>query len=159
VLDVASGRGRHARLFLRRGHRVVAVDRDTSGLAHLIGHPDLEVIEADLEDGRSFPFAGRTFDGVVVTNYLYRPILADLVAAVALDGILIYETYARGHERFGRPTNPEFLLEPGELLQTVRGRLEVIAYEDATVDEPRPARLQRICARRTRGEREPESSG
>ncbi len=132
----------------------MAVDRDVSRLAHLVGHPVLEIVEVDLEDGRPFPFAGRTFDGIVVTNYLFRPILADLVAAVAPGGILIYETFARGHERLGHPTNPDFLLEPGELLQAVRGRLEVIAYEDVTVHEPSPALLQRICARRTRDERE-----
>jgi SAM-dependent methyltransferase len=149
VLDVACGSGRHTRFFIRRGHPVVAVDRDVAGLADLLGHRGLEVLEADLEDGRPFPLSGRHFQGVVVTNYLHRPLLGDLVTAVGPGGVLIYETYARGHERFGSPTNPDFLLDPGELLETVRGRLEVIAYENATVTEPRPALVQRICARRT----------
>jgi hypothetical protein len=125
---------------------VLAVDKDTSGLSHLMGHPGLEIMEADLEDGRPFPLAGRLFEGVVVTNYLYRPLLPDLVVAVAPGGALIYETYAKGHERFGPPTNPDFLLEPGELLEAVRGRLDVIAYEQASLREPRPAVVQRICA-------------
>jgi SAM-dependent methyltransferase len=144
VLDLACGGGRHTRYLLERGHRVVAVDRDVSGVADLAGADEVEVVEVDLEDGRPFPLAGRRFAGVVVTNYLHRPLLADLVAAVARGGVLIYETYARGQERLGRPTNPDFLLRRGELLDAVRGELTVVAYEDLTDD--RPARVQRICA-------------
>jgi SAM-dependent methyltransferase len=146
VLDVACGRGRHTRYLLERGHRVVAVDRDLTGVADLRGRSDVELIEADLEDGRPFPLAGRRFAAVVVTNYLHRPLLPDLVAAVGRGGVLVYETYAQGQERYGRPRNPDFLLRPGELLDAVRGQLTVVAYEDL-VDE-RPARAQRICARR-----------
>ncbi|MFQ6016934.1 MAG: class I SAM-dependent methyltransferase [Kiloniellaceae bacterium] len=146
VLDLACGGGRHSRLFLARGHPVTAVDIDLSGIADLAGHPRLETLEVDLEDGRAFPLAGRRFAGVVVTNYLYRPLVADLVAAVAPGGVLIYETFARGNERFGKPRNPAHLLDPGELLDAVRGRLRVLAYEDLTVDRPRPAAVQRICA-------------
>src|SRR4029450_9461103 len=94
------------------------------------GTPGLEVVQADLEDGSPFPLAGCRFDGVVVTSYLYRPLFPDLVAAVAPDGGLIYQTFARGQERFGQPTNPDFLLAPGELLEAVRGHLRVVAYED-----------------------------
>jgi SAM-dependent methyltransferase len=147
VLDLACGAGRHTRLFLERGHPVLAVDRDLSGIEDLRPHSRLETLEADLEDGRRFPLLGRTFAGVVVTNYLYRPILPDLVSAVAPGGVLIYETFARGQERFGRPHQPEFLLEPGELLEAVRSRLRVLAYEDLVVEEPAPAARQRICAR------------
>jgi SAM-dependent methyltransferase len=146
VLDLACGAGRHTRLFLERGHPVLAVDRDLSGIDDLGRHPQLETLEVDLEDGRPFPLRGRSFAGVIVTNYLHRPILTDLVSAVAPDGVLIYETFARGQERFGRPRNPEFLLEPGELLEAVRGRLRVLAYEDLVVEEPAPAARQRICA-------------
>ncbi len=151
VLDLACGCGRHSRLFLAAGHPVTAIDRDTSGLADLAGQDGLEAIAADLEDGRPFPLAGRRFAGVVVTNYLHRPLLPALVDAVAPGGLLIYETFARGNERFGRPSNPDFLLEPGELLEALRGRLRVLAYEDLVVEEPKPAAVQRICARRETG--------
>jgi len=146
VLDVAAGAGRHTRFFRARGHPVTAVDRDTSGLADLRADAGVEIVEFDLEAGAPFPFRGRPFDAVVVTNYLHRPILPDLVAAVAGGGVLLYETFARGHERFGRPRRPEFLLEPGELLDAVHGGLRVIAYEDLILDEPEPRAVQRIAA-------------
>ena len=148
VLDLACGTGRHARLFLARGCRVTALDHDIAGLADLAGHPNLETLAADLEDGRPFPLPGRQFDAVVVTNYLYRPLLPTLVDAVAPGGLLLYETFAEGNERYGRPRNPDFLLKPGELLEVVCGRLGVLAYENLVVDDPRPAAVQRICARR-----------
>ena len=146
LLDVACGTGRHTRLFLERGHRIVAIDRDLSGVSDLTGHPGLETLEADLENGSPFPFAGRHFAGVVVTNFLYRPLMPDLVAAVETDGLFIYETFASGNERFGRPKNPDFLLRSGELLEAVRGRLRVVAYEDLVIAEPGRAAGQRICA-------------
>lgn len=145
VLDVAAGPGRHTRFFLDRGHPVTAVDRDASGLADLEDDPAIEVVEFDLEAGAAWPFAGRQFEAVVVTNYLHRPILADLVAAIAPGGVLLYETFARGQERFGRPHNPEFLLEPGELLDAARPTLRILAYEDLTLHDPTRA-VQRIAA-------------
>ena len=148
VLDLACGKGRHVRFFLARGFRVTAVDRDISGISDLRGRPDLEIVQADLEDQRPFPLAGRIFDMVVVANYLHRPLLPRLVEAVRPGGLLLYETFAKGNERFGRPANPDYLLEPGELLRVVAGSLRVLAYEDLVVDEPRPAAVQRICARR-----------
>ena len=147
VLDLACGGGRHSRLFLAAGHPVTAVDIAVSGLADVAGQQGLEIVEADLEDGRPFPLAGRRFAGVVVTNYLHRPLLPALVEAVAPGGLLIYETFARGNERFGKPRNPDHLLVPGELLEAARGRLRVLAYEDVLVEEPRPAAVQRIAAR------------
>lgn len=146
VLDLACGAGRHTRLFLERGHRVLAVDRDLRGIGDLAEHDRLEARELNLEDGSPFPFSGRTFDGVVVANYLYRPILADLVDAVAGGGTLLYETFARGNERLGNPTNPDFLLKRGELLDAVRPQLEVVAYEDLEVTEPKPSVVQRVAA-------------
>jgi SAM-dependent methyltransferase len=146
VLDVACGTGRHTRLFLELGHHVVAIDRDLSGLADLAEHPRLETVESDIEGGTSFVLAGRRFAGVVVTNYLHRPLMPALIAAVDGDGVFIYETFAVGHERFGRPNNPDYLLRPGELLDAVRGRLRAVAYEDVVVEEPSPAAKQRICA-------------
>jgi SAM-dependent methyltransferase len=104
------------------------------------------VLGADIEAG-PWPYAGRRFDAIVVTNYLHRPLLPLLVEGLEPGGVLVYETFARGNERFGKPSNPAFLLAPGELLEAVRGRLEVVAYECLAVDEPRPAALQRLCAR------------
>jgi SAM-dependent methyltransferase len=146
VLDIACGTGRHTRLFLELGHRVVAVDRDLSGIADLAEDTRVERVEADLEDETPFGLGGRRFAAVVVTNYLYRPLMPALVAAVEVDGVFIYETFSVGNERLGRPKNPHFLLRPGELLDAVRGHLRVIAYEDLVVDEPSPAAMQRVCA-------------
>ena len=146
VLDLACGGGRHSRFFLERGHPVVALDRDVSGLADLAQGADIEIVPADLEDGSPFPLAGDRFAGVVVANYLHRPLLPALVAAVGEGGVLLYETFARGNERFGKPGNPDFLLKPGELLDAVNDRLHVRAYEDLVVRVPKPAAVQRICA-------------
>lgn len=146
VLDVACGPGRHTRFFLARGHRVVAIDRDLSGVGDLTADPRLEAMETDLEDEAPFVLAGRRFAAVVVANYLHRPLLPALVEAVDDDGVFIYETFSVDNARFGRPKNPDFLLQPGELLEAVRGRLRVIAYEDLVVAEPSPAAIQRVCA-------------
>jgi SAM-dependent methyltransferase len=151
VLDVAAGSGRHARFFLRRGHPVTAVDRDTAGVADVCDDPSFECLEFDLESGAPWPFPGREFEAVVVTNYLHRPILPDIVGAVARGGVLLYETFARGHERFGRPQNPDFLLNPGELLDAVAGRLRVLAYEDLVLTDPDPRAVQRITAQNGNG--------
>ncbi|WP_235830124.1 class I SAM-dependent methyltransferase [Algihabitans albus] len=148
MLDLACGGGRHVRLFLARGHAVTAVDKDLSGLSDLRQATALEMLEIDLEDGRPFPLAGRHFAAVVVTNYLHRPLLPTLVEAVSPGGLLLYETFTAGNERFGRPSNPDFLLEPGELLRIARGRLRVLSYEDLEVTAPKPACIQRIAALR-----------
>ena len=145
VLDIAAGRGRHARLFAARGARVLAVDRDADAMRALRDVAGIETIVADLE-GSAWPFAGQTFAAVVVTNYLHRPLLAPIVAAVADDGVLLYETFAAGNEAFGRPSNPAFLLRDNELLDAVRGQLPVIAFEQGRIDGERPAMIQRIAA-------------
>jgi SAM-dependent methyltransferase len=145
VLDVACGGGRHARYFAARGHPVAAVDRDSAALERLAGVPGVTVLCADLEQG-DWPYPGERFAGIVVTNYLHRPLFAQLLTSLAPAGALIYETFAEGNERFGRPSNPAFLLRSGELLDVVGGRMRVVAYEDLYVDEPRPAMIQRICA-------------
>ena len=143
---MACGRGRHARLLAGLGYRVHAVDRDGEALAALASLPRVDVLQADIEAG-PWPYADRAFDAVVVFNYLFRPLLPVLVGAVQKGGALVYETFALGNERYGRPSNPAFLLRPGELLEAVRGRLRVIAYEDVEVEVPRPAMVQRIFAR------------
>ena len=144
VLDVACGGGRHSRFLARLGFEVRAVDRDASLFRDKPTGVDL--VEADIEAG-PWPYAGRSFAAIVVTNYLHRPLLPTLAASLEPGGVLIYETFAQGNERFGKPSNPAFLLTPGELLEAVRGRLHVVAYEDLVVDQPRPAAVQRLCAR------------
>ena len=145
VLDVAAGRGRHSRWLAARGHAVDAVDSDAEALSALTGCTGVETLCANLENA-PWPYPEGRYAAVVVTNYLHRPLFAHLLAALSPAGVLIYETFALGNERFGRPSNPEFLLRPGELLELVRGRLRVIAYEDVYVEAPKPALVQRICA-------------
>lgn len=147
ILDLACGSGRHLRLLRAMGHPVTGLDRDISPLGDLAHLRDVELIEADLEDGSSFPLAGRRFDCVIVTNYLHRPLLPCLPDLLAPGGLLLYETFAQGNERFGRPRNPDFLLAPGELLGMVR--LQVLGYEHGEVWEPRQAVMQRLAARKT----------
>ena len=129
VLDVACGRGRHARWLHALGHRVTALDRSAEALA-AIGLPAerFEPVLADIEGG-PWPLAGRQFDALVVTNYLWRPLMPTLLASIAPGGVLIYETFAAGNETVGKPSRPDFLLQPGELLQLCRG-LRTVAYED-----------------------------
>lgn len=145
VLDIAAGRGRHAHFFAARGHKVTAVDRDTS---KLVPHPGIESLQADLEDGSPWPLPGRRFGAVVVTNYLHRPLMPALLEALAPGGVLLYETFMVGNERFGKPSRPEFLLRDGELLELVCGRFSVTAYEARLISEPHMAMVQRIAARR-----------
>ncbi|WP_296224863.1 class I SAM-dependent methyltransferase [Ralstonia sp. UBA689] len=144
VLDVACGSGRHARWLAARGLRVTGIDRDAAALAGLAG--SAETIVADIEGGPWPLPAGAIFDAVVVANYLHRPLWPQLLAAVAPGGRLIYETFAIGNETVGKPSNPAFLLMPGELLGAVQGQLRVIGYEDGFVSSPREAYVQRICA-------------
>lgn len=147
VLDIAAGSGRHARWFAQRGHPVVAIDRAEAALAALGNIPGVEPVCADLENGSPWPLADtQRFAAVVVTNYLHRPLLPLLSRLLAPGGVLLYETFARGNETVGKPSNPAFLLAPGELLEAVRGQLTVVAYEDGYQRVPRPAFVQRICA-------------
>ncbi|ENO86912.1 class I SAM-dependent methyltransferase [Thauera linaloolentis] len=145
VLDYACGSGRHARWLAQRGFRVEAVDRDGIALQLLQGLPKVSTREADLEGG-AWPYGGRQFDAVVVTNYLFRPYLAQLLVLLRPGGVLIYETFMLGNERFGKPSNPDFLLRPNELLERLRGEWTVVAFEQGEVHSPRPAAVQRVCA-------------
>jgi SAM-dependent methyltransferase len=154
VLDLACGCGRHARLLAQLGYRVAAVDRDVQALESLVAVTGVEVKVADLEDG-TWPYPGAAFAGIVIANYLHRPLFPFLLGSLEPDGLLIYETFALGNERYGRPSNPQFLLRPGELLSVALGRLRVIAYEDVFLIGPRPALVQRICA--VNGEQLPPS--
>ncbi|WP_233575538.1 class I SAM-dependent methyltransferase [Noviherbaspirillum saxi] len=156
VLDLACGGGRHARFLAGRGYRVLAVDRDPAALER-VAAPLVTPLLADLEGSSdapaNWPFGSGRFTGVVVTNYLHRPLFSHIVASLADEGVLIYETFAQGNEQFGKPSNPAFLLEPGELLSLKNGssthRLRVIAFEDGFIASPRPAMVQRICLVKT----------
>jgi SAM-dependent methyltransferase len=139
VLDVACGGGRHSRFFKDLGFQVVAVDRDPLELE------GIRFVKADLESGAPWPFAGERFGAVVVTNYLHRPLFPHLAASLAEGGVLIYETFMLGNERFGRPSNPEFLLRPGELREAF-GELQELGFEEGEFDQPKRAMIQRICA-------------
>jgi SAM-dependent methyltransferase len=143
VLDLACGYGRHTRFFAQRGCKVTALDRDAQALAALADLP-CEIVQADIENG-PWPLAGRAFDAVIVTNYLWRRLLPLTVDSVAPGGALIYETFARGNETVGKPSNPDFLLAPGELLSAVDGVLRVIAYEDGFPADPQRY-VQRVVA-------------
>jgi SAM-dependent methyltransferase len=147
VLDLAAGAGRHTRLLLDMGFRVTAVDREIAALRPLAGD-QCNIREIDLETGppeSALAPLGGDYDGIVVTNYLHRPLFASIAAALAPGGALIYETFAIGNERFGRPRNPGFLLRPGELLEAF-ATLTILAFEQGEVIRPRPAVIQRIAA-------------
>jgi len=139
VLDVACGAGRHATLFAERGFEVYAVDRDDQALPGSI-----RFVKADLEDGSPWPWPGKRFAAIVVTNYLHRPLFPRLIESLEPGAVLIYETFMLGNERYGRPSNPNFLLRPGELLEAF-ATLGVVAFEQGTVERPKKAAVQRIC--------------
>jgi SAM-dependent methyltransferase len=145
VLDVAAGAGRHSRWFAERGCQVSAVDRDPAALSLL--PPTVTAVVADIEAG-PWPFESESFDALVITNYLWRPLWPHLQAAVKPGGLLLMETFALGHERHGRPANPNFLLRPGELLQ-VFADWQILGFEDGLLVDP-PRRVQRIVVRRPR---------
>jgi SAM-dependent methyltransferase len=139
VLDLACGSGRHARFFKGLGFEVTAVDRDAVDL------DGIRFVKADLENGSPWPLGEQRFGAIVVTNYLHRPLFARIREALAEGGVLIYETFMAGNERFGRPSNPEFLLKPGELREAFAG-LKELGFEEGEVERPKPAMVQRICA-------------
>ncbi|MEI6202103.1 MAG: hypothetical protein WCP68_09150 [Enhydrobacter sp.] len=146
LLDLATGSGRNALFFAARGHRVTAVDID---LSRLPTAENVERVQADLENGTPWPLVGRRFGAATVTNYLHRPLMPDLLASIEPGGVLLYETFMQGNERFGKPRNPAFLLKDGELLDLVRGKFSVVAYEARLISAPTMAMVQRIAARRS----------
>lgn len=146
VLDLACGQGRHARLLAGLGFDVAAVDRNFEAILKLSDVPGVTATQLDLE-GDEWPLAGRTFDGIVVTNYLWRPRLPDVLALLAPGGVLIYETFMLGNEAYGKPSSPAFLLRPGELREVAQvAGLREIAFEEGYTASPKPAMRQAICA-------------
>lgn len=142
VLDVACGGGRHARFFRDRGHPVTAIDRKLDGMA---GVDDIELVEADLE-AAPWPLPGQRFAGIVVTNYLHRPLLAGLAEALAPGGVLLYETFVVGQGEFGRPSSENYLLRPNELLRVFEPTLTIVGFEHGIDYAPNPKAVQRLAA-------------
>ncbi|MEA1677323.1 class I SAM-dependent methyltransferase [Nitrospirillum sp. BR 11163] len=146
VLDIACGGGRHARLFHGGGHPVTAVDIDTRGVADLVGQEGATILQADLE-GEVPVDLGGPYAGIVITNYLHRPLLPRLPGLLAPGGVLLYETFAQGNQRHGRPSSPAFLLRAGELLALAQDTgLQVVAFEQGEIALPRAAVVQRLAA-------------
>jgi SAM-dependent methyltransferase len=144
VLDLACGAGRHSRFLLEKGFKVTSVDREPQDI------PGARFLQADLEDGSPWPLGGERFEGIVVTNYLHRPLFPTLLRSLAAGGVLIYETFMVGNERYGRPSNPRFLLRSGELREAFAG-LRVEGFEEGPVTDPKPAMIQRLCAVAAKG--------
>lgn len=152
LLDVACGGGRHLRHFRDRGLTVTGVDIDLRGVADLEGRPGVTLVRADLEGPEGWPPGLTGFDGIVITNYLHRPLLPALVAALRPGGLLLYETFANGNQRHGRPSSPAFLLREGELLRLAAAQgLQVVAFEQGEVSSPKAAMVQRLAAIRPAG--------
>ena len=153
VLDVACGYGRHAYYFHHTNRPVIVVDRAQEAIESIaIPSRICEKVVADIENG-PWPFTGRQFDAVVVTNYLWRPLMSTLLASLEPGGVLIYETFAEGNETVGKPSRPDFLLRPGELLETCKN-LRIVAFEDgfmAGEGGQAPRFVQRIAAVREAG--------
>jgi len=146
VLDVAAGRGRNARWLAQQGFKVEAVDLDQQALESMQGVENIQLRVADIENA-DWPYPDWQFDAIVVCRYLHRPLFSILQQSLAPQGVLIYETFMRGHEAYGKPSNPDFLLRENELLEAFQDRLEVIAFEQGLFETPKPALLQRICAK------------
>ena len=145
VLDLACGSGRHCNFFLDLDHPVTALDRD---IGNLTPRDRLEIIQHDLEGGGPWPLEKRQFSAVVVVNFLFRPLLPTLISSVAPGGLLLYDTFAVGNEAFGRPNNPDFLLQAGELKAVIAEELLILNYFHGPIKQPKPAIKQQICARR-----------
>jgi SAM-dependent methyltransferase len=147
ILDLACGSGRHAIWLAKQGYQVDAFDSDAKALANMKGIGNINVSIVDFESD-DWPGSDQRYDGIIVSRYLYRPLLSRLAGLLNPGGILIYETFMAGNERYGKPSNPDFLLLPNELLETYSPLLSIIAFEQGEVEMPRPAVTQRICAKK-----------
>lgn len=147
VLDVAAGSGRNARWLAQKGFKVEAVDRDQQALESMQGVENTHLHIADIENA-DWPYSGQQFDAILVCRYLHRPLFPFILQSLAPQGVLIYETFMQGNELYGKPSNPDFLLRENELLEVFKNDLEVIAFEQGYFEKPKPAMLQRICAKK-----------
>ncbi|WP_333874693.1 class I SAM-dependent methyltransferase [Methylobacter sp.] len=145
VLDLACGNGRHAIRLAEQGYQVDAIDRDAEVVSGMVGMDNINVSIADLEAG-DWPQSEQKYDGIIVSRYLYRPMLSTLASLLNPGGVLIYETFMTGNERYGKPSNPDFLLLPNELFDVYSPLLNIVAFEQGEQQTPRPAVMQRICA-------------
>jgi len=145
VLDLACGNGRHAIWLAGQGYAVDAIDRNAEALAPMAGMQNINISIADLETADGYEFA-HSYDGIIVSRYLHRPLLKTLAGILNPGGVLVYETFMLGNERYGKPSNPDFLLEPDELQNLYSPLLKIVAFEQGEVSLPRPAVMQRICA-------------
>tara|TARA_B100000686_G_C16671547_1_gene906762 strand:- start:244 stop:795 length:552 start_codon:yes stop_codon:yes gene_type:complete len=143
VLDIACGSGRHSVFLANAGHFVTALDKDVSRLPH---DPQIKAIKSNLEDLSAWPLVGKKFNGIIVTNFLYRPLFPVISRSLLPGGVLIYETFGIGNESYGRPRSKRFLLQPGELLEAFSREFVIIAYENGIRSVPSPAVIQRIIA-------------
>ncbi len=152
VLDLACGSGRHSRYFIKKKLSVFSVDKNISEIRDLQTRSNISIIEADIEktDPWSHPLAlkGKKFNLIVVTNYLFRPLFPSIIKNLKKNGMLIYETFSEGNEKYGHPKNLDFLLKSGELLKIVEKKLHVIAFEEGYIENPKKAVVQRICAKK-----------
>ena len=146
ILDLAGGAGRHARFLARKGFKLLLVDNQIEKAKDLQNVEGIKLMEYDVENGNPLPFSASSFQGIVVTNYLYRPIFPQLLCLLDDGGVLIYETFAVGHEKYGRPTNPDYLLKSGELIKLVGSKMRIIEYQERLITQPAKAYVQRIVA-------------
>ncbi|OIR17897.1 tellurite methyltransferase [mine drainage metagenome] len=147
VLDLACGSGRHAKWLAQQGYQVDAIDRDAMVMSGMVDINNINIQVADLEANNAHQWH-QLYDGIIVSRYLYRPLLTSLTNILKPGGVLIYETFMIGNERYGKPSNPDFLLRPDELLVSYSPLLNIIAFEQGEEQPPRPAVMQRICAKK-----------
>ena len=153
ILDLACGSGRHSRYFVNKNLTVYSVDKDISKIRSLKTKRNISIIEADIEKvnpwDKSSMLKGKRFDLIIVTNYLFRPLTSSIIRALKNNGMLIYETFSKGNEKYGHPRNPNFLLKSGELLKMFGAALRIVAFEEGCIRNPRKMMVQRICATRS----------
>ena len=144
VLDLACGSGRHTGMLLNKGYQVTAVDIDTTLIKQNFSNKNLNIVKCDLESLSFWPFEKNSFLGIIVVNYLHRPLFSKIIESLREEGVLVYQTFADGHSRYGKPKNPDYLLKRGEL-KTVFDSMKIISYQHGYLSYPSQSIIQRIC--------------